>query len=338
VQATDGQGAPASGEDRPTPEIAVVVPSHDRPIRLRWLLNSLEEQTLDRRRFEVVVAHDSRGPETEALLRTHPLAQEGVLRHVTLEPSSGSAAKLRNAGWRAARAPTIAFTDDDCRAPEAWLEQAVRSARENPGAIVQGMTVGDPEEQGNRHSPWPHSQRIIPPRPWAQTCNILYPRELLERVGGFEEDPPLLAGEDTDLALRAQDAGAPYVGDPEVLTWHAVEGGYLPQRLRSLWRWGDLALLVKRHPRFREEFQLWIFWKRTHVWFPFALLGMWRQRRNPLWLVLAIPWYVHTKPQRGTDKRGQLREISELPGRFLIDTTEFLALIRGSIKHRSLLL
>ena len=30
------------------PEIAVVVPSHDRPVRLRWLLNALEEQTLPR--------------------------------------------------------------------------------------------------------------------------------------------------------------------------------------------------------------------------------------------------------------------------------------------------
>ena len=35
----------------PTPEIAVVVPSHDRPLRLRWLLNALEEQTLDRSRW-----------------------------------------------------------------------------------------------------------------------------------------------------------------------------------------------------------------------------------------------------------------------------------------------
>ncbi len=57
------------------PEISVVVASHDRPYRLRWLLNALEEQTLDRDRWEVIVAHDSRGPETEALLREHPLPQ-----------------------------------------------------------------------------------------------------------------------------------------------------------------------------------------------------------------------------------------------------------------------
>ena len=38
-----------------SPEISVVVASHDRPLRLRWLLNALEEQTLERDRWEIVV-------------------------------------------------------------------------------------------------------------------------------------------------------------------------------------------------------------------------------------------------------------------------------------------
>src|SRR3954469_19318333 len=80
-----------------TPEIAVVVPSHNRPLRLRWLLNALEEQDLERDRWEVIVCHDSTGPETEELLRTHPLAQAGVLRHITVAPGPQAAAK-RNIG------------------------------------------------------------------------------------------------------------------------------------------------------------------------------------------------------------------------------------------------
>ena len=37
------------------PEISVALATRDRPVRLRWLLNALEEQTLARDRFEVVV-------------------------------------------------------------------------------------------------------------------------------------------------------------------------------------------------------------------------------------------------------------------------------------------
>ena len=111
------------------PEISVVVPSHDRPLRLRWLLNALEEQTLSEDRWEVIVGHDSAGPETERLLREHPLAARGVLRHATLPPGSAPPGANRNAAWRMARAPLIAFTDDDCRPPAEWLAVALAAGR-----------------------------------------------------------------------------------------------------------------------------------------------------------------------------------------------------------------
>jgi GT2 family glycosyltransferase len=210
------------------PEIAVVVASHDRPLRLRWLLNALEHQTLARDRWEVVVAHDSSGPDTDELLREHPLAAEGVLSHVTFDPGRGSAAKRRNAGWRKSRAPLIAFTDDDCRPPPDWLERALEAASRHPGAIVQGKTAPDPDEGCEFSGAHVQTQAIEPPTPNAQTCNIVYPRKVLEAVGGFTEQPPLDAGgsvEDTDLAVRARKAGAEHVGASEVVTFHTVQAG-----------------------------------------------------------------------------------------------------------------
>src|SRR5439155_23972628 len=116
-------------------KLTVVVASHDRPLRLRWLLNALEEQTLDRSLWEVVVAHDSSGRETEELLRSHPLAAAGVLRHLSFQPGPGPAVK-RNAAWRLARADTILFTDDDCRPPTDWLANALAAVESHPGATV----------------------------------------------------------------------------------------------------------------------------------------------------------------------------------------------------------
>jgi len=132
-------------------KLSVVVASHNRPLRLRWLLNALEEQTLDRAGWEVVVAHDSSGPETETLLRSHPLATAGVLRHLSFAPGPGPAAK-RNAAWRVARADTILFTDDDCRPPADWIASALAAVERHPGAIVQGTTRVDPDEVADRKS------------------------------------------------------------------------------------------------------------------------------------------------------------------------------------------
>src|SRR3712207_8492081 len=44
-------------------------------------------------------------------------------------------------------------------------------------------------------------------RSWGQTCNIVYPRAVLEALGGFDERMPRPAGEDVELAQRAIAAG-----------------------------------------------------------------------------------------------------------------------------------
>lgn len=309
----------------------MVVPSHERPVRLRWLLNALADQTLARERFEVIVAHDS-GEATQDLLRTHELKP----REIALGPCG--AAPKRNAGWRAAAAPLVAFTDDDCRPPADWLERALAAARRHPGAIVQGTTMPDPDELPlEAAAPHTHTQRIVPPHHAAQTCNIVYPREVLERLDGFVEG--LDSGDDTDLAARARRDGVPYVGAREVLTWHAVEPTTLRRTLKGLRRWQDVPAAVKRSPELREHMPMWFFWKRTHVWLGPAAAGLALARRRPAAAALAIPWLIHTLPQQyGTGPRGRIRALSELPARAAIDVTELAALARGSIKHRKLLL
>ena len=122
----------------PSPQIAVVAPSHNRALRLRWLLNSLEEQTLPRDRFEVIVGLRlrRRRPDRAAAARA-PDRGRGALRFDP-DPGTPTAPKLRNAGWRAATAPLVIFTDDDCRAPADWLENAVAAAAANPGRSSRG--------------------------------------------------------------------------------------------------------------------------------------------------------------------------------------------------------
>ncbi len=330
--------APDLGGAEPPLDVSVIVASHDRPLRLRWMLNALEEQTLPGERFEVIVVHDSRGPDTQRLLDSHPLAARGILRSVVLEPGSALPAAKRNLGWRMARAPLVAFTDDDCRPPGSWLERVLDAAMRHPGTVVQGTTLEDPDEAALMRAPFNHSQRVVPPSVWAEMCNITYPRDLLERLDGLDER--LSTFEDTDVALRAQEQGVALVAAPEVLIYHSVHTPGVLSRLRGVARWRDAPVAVKRHPRLRRSLYLSVFWSASHAWLPVALVGVAaaaRGRRS--WALLLLPWARYASPPRyGRSLGGRMRSLLELPLRAAIDAGEIAILARHSFRHRTLLL
>jgi GT2 family glycosyltransferase len=318
------------------PELSVVVASHDRPLRLRWLLNALADQTLDRGLWEVVVCHAS-GEDTEAMLSSHPLAVDGTLRHTRLPRETSLPGTNRNAAVRLARAPVLVFTDDDCRPPREWLANVRDAVARRPGAIIQGPVLSDPDEAAMLRSPYPRTQHYTDvPRPWAECANIVYPAALVAGLGGFWEEG---LGEDTDLNLRALADGAVYAGDPLIVTYHCIEEGTLADWLRGTSRWRDLPLLVKRHPEFRAHMVGRVFWKDTHPKLLVALLGLAAAaaRRRPEPALAVLPW-VRARPFRGGGVRGRLRHVAELPGYAVIDLAEMAVLARASARVGALLL
>jgi hypothetical protein len=313
------------------------VPSHARRLRLRWLLNALEDQTLALDRFEVIVVHDYVGEDAE-LLDGHPLATAGRMRQIRVEPGSGRPSVQRNLGWRAARSPLVAFVDDDCRPETGWLDALVASAGEHPGAIVQGATRSDPFERALKSSPHFRTLSVTPPHDFAQSCNILYPVELLERVGGFDENLPAPAGEDTDLALRARAEGAALVGAPDALVYHSVEAYTLPAAIRLNFKWRHLAFVIKRHPELRTHFEHGIFWRGSHRDLVLLLAGVALASRSPAAAVLAVPWVRRRLTRRGRHKRALAVGAVELPGALVVDLFELGTMCWGSVEYRTLLL
>ena len=317
-----------------SPAVSVVVPSHARHLRLLWLLNALEEQTL-REPWELIVVHDYDADTTRRVLDDHPLSVRGVLRHVTIEPGSGSPARQRNLGWRDARAPLVAFTDDDCRPDPGWLERLREGAVHTPGAVVQGATKPDPLEEAVLTAPHVRTMRIEPVGPFAQTCNILYPRALLERLDGFDERA--IAGEDVGLWLRARTQGVEIVAAPDAVAFHAVESHTLPGIVRQNLKWRHLAYLAKRHPEIRDDLNLGVFWGRDHIWGALALLGLLGARRG-FPMVLALPLVVRFSGRRGRGLGARAEALVELPGQAVRQCAEVIGLAAGSLRHRTLLL
>ncbi len=309
-----------------TPDVSVVIPTMRRETRLAFALEALASQTLPRDRFEVVVVRaDEPGPKATA--------PEGLdVRFLTGTSGSGAAAS-RNIGWRATTAPLVAFTDDDCRPAPEWLERLVASAHADGERILQGRTEPDPDELERLHG-LSVTQGIVGPSPWYQTCNIAYPRTLLERLDGFDER--FDGGEDADLGLRAVEAGAErsYIGEARV--WHAVHSQHVWQAVRDHARWHSIPLVIKEHPAQRRELELNLFWRAGHTRVVLALGGLLVRRRHPvLALAAAAPYLAwHLQGAPGTP-RGMLRGALDLPARALVDLTGVAATARAAIRHRT---
>ena len=331
--------APMSAGERQRSDLAVsvVVPSHGRLLRLRWLLNALEEQTLGRDRFEVVVVHDYDDAQTAAMIERHPLAQAGVVRSVRIDPARARASRQRNIGWRAARAPAVAFVDDDCRPHPEWLERLVHAAARAPDAIVQGTVVGDPLEADVFARPLVRTLWVTPPDPRAQTANILYPKTLLERVDGFDES--LVVGEDMELCLRCRRAGAPLAAAPGALVFHAVEAFSLRGWSRVNRKWQDLPLMLKAQPSLRRYKPLGVFWTWRHLRAWLAGAGVLAGTARDDALLLALPYLaLDVVPRRGFRPKLLVTALSEAPRVIAGDLVELVWFARGSVRHRSVLL
>ncbi|MCW3010977.1 MAG: glycosyl transferase family 2 [Solirubrobacterales bacterium] len=321
-------------------DVSVVVASHERPLRLRWLLHALEAQTLPMSRWELVVVFDDVGEEAADALRDHPLAARGVLRAIRLEPGTGTPARQRNTGWRAARGPLVAFTDDDCRPAPEWLAALLAAGAVRPGDVVQGRTRPDPFEAAVALAPRVRTLDVDPPVRELPTCNVAYRRVHLEAVGGFDERLPAPAGEDTDLAERVRavtDAGiAPA---PDAVVFHAVESYGFAAMARVTWKWRHIPFVTKRHPQLMEDAALGIFFKHAHWRLLVAGFGLLlASRTRGLSVALVLVYLRHALLVHGRRPAGVLRATAELPSRAALDLVELAAVARGSLEHRTLLL
>lgn len=322
---------PAPTAEGPRPRVSVVIPTRNRETRLAFALEALAEQTLDPGDYEVIVvrAADSRGP--------YARAPEGLRVRFLVHRGPRGPASQRNAGWRVAKAPIVAFTDDDCRPDPRWLELLL-SAASVPEVFVQGRTEPDPDE---RHLlvGLARSLHVDRPHDWFETSNIAYSVELLERLGGFDELFRFSA-EDADLGLRARASGARRVFEHRALVLHAVLPESLWGALREVRRRDATPRLFARHPAHRRELHYGVFWKKTHAALLLAGLGAVAFRRRPAaaallafpYLNCYVDWRLLTRP------RGVARVALNLAGRAIIDSAELAVMARGAASERVLVL
>jgi len=179
-----------------------VVPTLGRP-SLAALLDALTRSIDPGDAVEVILVDDR-----PAGRRTLPLAVPALLTAVTKVVSGAAAgpAAARNAGWRAATYPWVAFLDDDVVPAVDWYVR-LRDDLAVPDDVVgvQGVIVV-PLPADRRPTDWERVTAGLAHGRWI-TADMAYRRASLAAVGGFDERFPRAFREDADVAWRLRRAG-----------------------------------------------------------------------------------------------------------------------------------
>lgn len=201
------------------PSTSVIVPAYQAAATLGDCLESLVGLDFPRDRLEIVCVDNDSTDDTARIARSFAPAVTTV--H---EPRRGAAA-ARNRGVAVARGEVIAFTDADCTVSAAWLRALVLPLGDvrvgvAGGRILARRPCNRVERFGERiHDHFVSISQARPPT--AITMNWASRRDVLERVGGFDER--FLRCQDADLSLRMVRAGLELVYVDDAIVYHRNE-------------------------------------------------------------------------------------------------------------------
>ena len=212
------------------PAISVIIPAF-RPQGFAALLQSIAANaTAD---AEWIVVDDGSGPGFDAVYAELGSTPARVIQ----QPQNRRQGAARNAGLAQARGQWVKFLDADDRLDRGHLAALLAAATAAPAGAIPfaptrhifpgGATSVNDSWRDLPSAAEAQLERLLH-RPFLHHCGVLFPRELLVEIGGYDES--LVTDEDGDLLLRVLMSGAHFFAVPEV-QYHYIHHGH--QRVSS---------------------------------------------------------------------------------------------------------
>jgi GT2 family glycosyltransferase len=235
------------------PFVSIIVPAYNCRSTIEKCVESLK--ALDYPNCEILIMDDGSTDGTGKYLDT----VEGI-RVMHLE--NAGPGRARNIGLEHARGEYVAFTDADCVVDPGWLNALMQGFHKDEVAGVGGdqQSPSDETRFGKRVNGFlkaigfvagymkrdGSSYRRVSHNP---TCNVVYKKEVIIKVGGFNE--ALWPGEDVELDYCLSRKGYRFFYTPDAVVYH-----YRPRTLgafsRMMYRYGwAQAYLVRKYGMFR---------------------------------------------------------------------------------------
>ena len=228
------------------PKVSVVIPAYNPGAYLQEAVGSALSQATAELTLEVVVVDDGSAEPVD-------LGEAaGDPRVRLLHQENAGPAAARNRGVRSARGTFVAFLDaDDLWLPgglaervkllERWPEAGLCYGRCRPLDTEDRPVARRAAAQVRGHGPRMIFKELLQGN-FIPNLTVVVPREVIERVGGFDEGPSVVAAEDFDLWLRIT-ASCPAVATDSTVGIYRIHPGALTSGVDRACRAAETVLL-----------------------------------------------------------------------------------------------
>lgn len=226
--------------------ISVIIATHNRADFVQLALVSLARQTLDPSEFEVIVVDNASTDHTSRIVKG---MQKRMLNLRYISEARIGLSCARNAGLLAAKAPLVAYLDDDATAQPDWLCSVLTAFKDSPSSACVAGPV---------HLNWNGLPQTVPSQYWSLLshvdygeadrplrenehivgANMAFRADLLREVGMFSTDlgrkgKQLLSGEESEVIAKIRANGYSVFYAATAKVFHIVH----PERTRKSWLW-----------------------------------------------------------------------------------------------------
>ena len=229
---------------------SVIIPAYQAAAVLPRCLNAVQQQTIDRAQYEIIVVDDGSTDQTAALaeqtLEKFPAAR-------VIRAAHGGPALARNLGAQAAQGDLLLFTDADCEPVPGWIEQFAQAFADPQVSGAKGtyrtrqrslVARFVQQEYQDRYDRTQHLAAID----FVDTHSAAYRRSVFLENDGFDVSFPTASVEDQELSFRLAERGHRLIFLPEASVYHqhtTTPTRYFHRKFNiGYWK----MYLLKRHP------------------------------------------------------------------------------------------
>lgn len=286
-------------------ELSIIICTYNRAQFLPDALISLEKQSLDKAKFEVIVINNNSTDATESISKKFEKENTDISFQYHIENSQGLS-YARNKGIEVSRGRIIAFIDDDAIAEPDYAENILKVVDAFPEFTGFGGKVL-PIYPNKQEPAWmsKYIQGVVSKVDYGEKtgpfdqkkypvgCNMIFRREVFDELGAFNVELKFRS-DDKYIFLKLRDHNKKILYTPTIVVHHNIDASRLTYDFIV-----KLCIQIGATEKIRlKESAIGLFskfseylWKQTAS-FILAFLFLIKGERQKAHYIIMVRWYI----------------------------------------------